>query len=118
MSDDIIFWNKDADGVEAPMIDPLVIIVMIGLAIVWKVLVDCGSSVNMLFKNAYGKILSEVKGLKPCKSQIYRSNGMAIELIGYVELSMLLGEGNCKRMHVGPFLAFDIYSAYNAFGPS
>lgn len=48
ITDDIVFRNRDADGVEAPTLDHLVISVTVDLAIVRKVLVDCSNSVNIV----------------------------------------------------------------------
>ena len=53
MSDDVIFRNRDDSGVQSPTNDPLVITTKIGPALVHKVLVDNGSSVNILFKKAF-----------------------------------------------------------------
>ena len=50
MTDDIVFRNRDADKVEAPTIDPLVILAQVGPAWIKRILVDSGSSVNILFK--------------------------------------------------------------------
>lgn len=43
MTYDIVFRNRDADKAEAPMIDPMVTSVMIGPALVRRILVDCGN---------------------------------------------------------------------------
>lgn len=96
MTDDIIFWKRDANVVETSTIEPLVITTTIGLAIVRKVLVECGSSVNILFKKAYDQMMLEENDLKPCKSRIQRFKGTTAEPIGYVELLMVLGEGDRK----------------------
>lgn len=53
MTDDIVFWSKDADKVDAPTIDPMVISAMIGPVLVRKILIDCGSFVNIIFKMTY-----------------------------------------------------------------
>lgn len=50
MADDIVFENRDADKLEAPTIDPMVISAIIDLALVRRILVDCGNSVNIIFK--------------------------------------------------------------------
>lgn len=75
MIDDVIFRNRD--GVEDPTIDPLVITTTIGSTIVRKVLVDCESSVNILFKTTYDQMLLEGKDLRPCKFWIQGFKGIA-----------------------------------------
>lgn len=51
-SSELIFRNQDADGVEAPTIDPLVISAMVGPTVVRKVLVGFEFSQH-LFKKSY-----------------------------------------------------------------
>jgi len=48
-----VFREKDSKGVVAPTVDPLVVTVGIGPAMVKRVLVDCGSSVNVLFRKTF-----------------------------------------------------------------
>ena len=67
MMDDFSFRNRDADKVEAPTIDPMVISATIGPALVRRILIDCGSSVNIIFKKAYDQMRMEAKDLKPSK---------------------------------------------------
>jgi len=47
--EDIVFRDRDSDGLLSPTVDPMVVTVGIGPAIVRKVLVDTGASVNVLF---------------------------------------------------------------------
>ena len=75
MADDIVFRNGDADRVEAPTIDPFVISAMIGPALVWKILIDSGSYVNIIFKRAYDQMGMEEADLKPCTARIRGFNG-------------------------------------------
>lgn len=50
ITDGIVFRNGDSDDVELPTLDPMVVIVGIWPAVVRRVLVDDGSSVNILFR--------------------------------------------------------------------
>ena len=68
MTDDIVFRSKDADKIEAPTIDPLVISAQVGPAWIKRILVDSGNSVNILFKRAYDQMKMEATDLKPCQS--------------------------------------------------
>ena len=115
MSDDIIFRSRDADKIEAPTIDPLVISAQVGPAWMKRILVDSGSSVNILFKRAYDLMKMEAKDLKPCQSRVHGFNGSATIPTGIVELPVELGIGERRRVRLLQFVVLDIASPYNAF---
>ena len=115
MFDDVVFRGRESIGVHAPTEDPLVITATIGPATVHKVLVDNGSSVNILFKKAFDQMKLEMKDLKPCEGWIRGFNGASTALMGYVELSVTLGEGECQRVRILPFVVLHVESPYNAF---
>ena len=94
MSDDVVFRNRDDSGVQSPTDDPLVITTTIGPTLVRKVLVDNGSSVNILFKKAFEQMRLEAKDLKPCQGWIRGFNGVSTSPMGFVELPVTLGQGD------------------------
>ena len=98
MTDDIVFRNRDADQVEAPTVDPMVISATIGPAYVKRILIDCGSSVNIIFKKAYDQMKMETKDFKPSKACIHGFNGAATDAVGYVKLPVELGQGERRRV--------------------
>lgn len=81
MTDDIMFQSRNADRVEAPTIYPMVISAMIDPVLVRKILIDHGSSVNIIFKKTYDQMLLEGKDLKPCKARIHNFNCIATEAV-------------------------------------
>ena len=93
MTNDIVFRDRDADRIEAPTIDPLVISDQVGPAWMKRILVDSGSYVNILFKRAYDQMKMETKDLKPCQYRIHGFNGSATIPTGVVELPVELGIG-------------------------
>ena len=115
MHDDIVFRNRDADKVEGPTIDPLVISATIGPTFVRRILIDCGSSVNIIFKKAYDQMKLETKDFNPSKARIHGFNGAATDAVGYVELPVELGQGECRRVRILPFIVLDDDSPYNVF---
>ena len=115
MTDDVVFRERESIGVHAPTEDPLVITIPIGPATVHKVLVDNGSSVNILFKKAFDQMNLEIKDLKPCQGWIRGFNGASTAPMGYVELPVTLGEGERQRVRILPFVVLDVESPYNAF---
>ena len=110
-----MFRKRDVDKVEAPMVDPMVISAMISPALVRRILIDCGSSVNIIFKKAYDQMKMEVKDLKPSKARVHGFNGAATDAIGFVELPVELGEGERRRVRILPFIVLDVDSPYNVF---
>mgnify|MGYP003362205481 CR=1 FL=1 len=100
IADDIVFRNRDTSKVEAPTIDPTVILAMIGPALVRKTLIECGSSINIIFQTDYDQLRMEAKDLKPSTASIHGFNGVATEAAGYVELPMKLGEGDRRRVRM------------------
>jgi len=52
----VTFSKRDLDGTEYPHTDPLVISATLGTAVVKRIFVDNGSSVNVLFKHAFDQI--------------------------------------------------------------
>lgn len=101
--------------VKTPTIDPLVISVQIAPACMKRILVDSGSSVNILFKRAYDHMMIEAKNLKPCQSRIHGFNGSTTIPVGMVELPVELGVGDRRRVCMLQFVVLDIHSPYNAF---
>ena len=100
MTDDIVFRSRDADKIKAPTIDPLVISAQVGPAWIKRILVDSGSSVNILFKRAYDQMKMEAADLKPCQSRVHGFNGSATIPTGMVELPVELGVGERQRVRM------------------
>jgi len=71
MTDDIMFRSRDIDKVEVPTIDSMENFFIIGHALMRNILIDSGSSINIIYKKVYGQILLEAKDLKPCKTHIH-----------------------------------------------
>ena len=78
-----------------------------------KILIDCGSSVNILMKKAYDQMRMEPNDLKPTKSRIYGFNGSGTDATDCLELPVELGEGERSRIRMLPFIVVDIESPYN-----
>lgn len=115
MADDIIFRDRENIGIHSPTEDPFVITAVIGPATVHKVLVDNGSSVNILFKKTFDQMKLEPKDLKPCDGWVRGFNGSTTAPMGYVDLSVTLGEGDRQRVRILSFVVLDVPTSYNAF---
>ena len=89
----IIFSEEDYDDVILPHEDPLVINPVIGQNKIWKVLVDGGSSVNVLYYNTYLKMNLEGKQIDTCyEAPLYGFDNQPVPIEGTIHLPLLLGK--------------------------
>lgn len=115
MTDQVIsFSEDDAQTVNFPHHDPLVIDSQVANMIVARVLVDNGSSVNILFKAAFEKIGLTAADLSPCTSTLYGFSGEAIIPMGQLKLPVTMGDLPRQAFKYCTFVMVDCYSAYNA----
>ena len=90
--DDIIFSDKDAHHVHHPHCDALVVKAMIANNNVHHMLVDNGSTVDILYYHAIKRIGLKVSDLKPSPNPIYGFTGDFVIPLGVISLPMTLGE--------------------------
>lgn len=112
---DIMFRNRHADRVGTPITDPLVISAQVGHAWMKKILIDSGSSMNIIFKQANDQMEMEGKDLNPCQLHIHGFDGSANKPIGMVEMPVELETGERWRVRDLQFVVLYIDSSYNAF---
>jgi len=74
---DIVFNNDDLEDRWYPYIDLMVISAWFGPAEVFRILVDTGSSVNILFKHAFNKMRLSMKDVTPCNKPLQGFTGGA-----------------------------------------
>ena len=90
--DDITFSGKDANHVHHLYCDALVVKAMIANNNVHRMLVDNGSSVDILYYQAFQRIGLKVSDLKPSPNPIYGFTGDSVIPLGIISLPMTLGE--------------------------
>lgn len=88
---DITFTEEDARQVHQPHNDALVITVMIGNMNVHRVLVDNGSSVNILSYNIYQKMGLATKEMTTVYNELYGFIGNSVPIMGRGKLPVTLG---------------------------
>ncbi|VFQ62952.1 unnamed protein product [Cuscuta campestris] len=94
--------------------DPLVITMDINGADVGRVLVDTGSSVNVLYLETFKKLKLDRSQLEPLQTPLSGFTGATIEAEGTITLPVELGTGSkvvSKRMK---FVVVDIHCVHNA----
>ncbi|XP_021757953.1 uncharacterized protein LOC110722989 [Chenopodium quinoa] len=110
----VVFTEEDARGVVFPHDDPLVLITKINGADIKRVLVDGGSSANVLFVQAFNEMNIGRQYLKPVSYPVIGFNGSTVRPEGSVVLPVKLGDGPQARDVMAEFLVVDVKSAYNA----
>ena len=90
--DDITFSEKDAHHVCHAHYDALVIKAMIANNNVHKILVDNGSSVDILYLQAFERIRLKVSDLKPSPNLVYGFTRDSVIPLGVISLPMTLEE--------------------------
>ncbi|XP_062091811.1 uncharacterized protein LOC133797783 [Humulus lupulus] len=109
----ITFTEDDARNVHFSHHDPMVIDAQIANKLVSHVLVDDGSSVNLLFKPAFTVIGLTEADVASCPTLIYGFNGDALLPMGKIQLPVTLGSELQHSFKFCTFVVVDCPTAYN-----
>ena len=90
--DNITFSEKDARRVRHPHCDALVIKAMVANNNVHRILVDNGSSVDILYFQAFERIGLKVSDLKPSPNPVYNFKRDPVVPLEVISLPMTLRE--------------------------
>jgi len=88
---------------------------LIGSVGVFRILVDTGSSINILFKHAFNKIRLSMKDVTPCSKPLLGFTGDAKIPLGQLDFFVELGSYPRSVARKQTFVLIDSRSAYNAF---
>lgn len=88
----ITFTNEDLEGINLPQSDPLVIKLRIGDSIVSRVLVDKGSSSDIIFWSALRRMRVDESLIRSVKTQISTFDGSKVNPIGTITLPVYVAE--------------------------
>lgn len=89
--EDVTFGRRNVEGMNYPHTDALVLTATIGPAIVSKLLVDNESSINILFKSTFDRMIMSEEDLKPCVNPIHGFTGEAVVPLGIIQLPLAVG---------------------------
>ncbi|CAA7021712.1 unnamed protein product [Microthlaspi erraticum] len=106
----ISFTDKDAGGLDTPHLDPLVVTLQIHDCDVAKILIDTGSTVNLIFKETLDRMGVEEKSIKPTARPLTGFTAEHVYSCGTVRLPVYIG-GISKLMK---FVVMDKPAIYNA----
>jgi ribonuclease HI len=110
----VSFSPEDEEGVFYPHDDALVITLLIGNFNIHRVLVDNGSSADILFLPAFKKMGIEHKRLIPAPTPLVGFTGEKVLPVGTISLPLTAGTAPKEKTVMTDFLVVDRPSAYNA----
>ena len=107
------FSEEDARGVKQPHDDPLVIMIMIEGFNTRRVLVDNGSSADIIYLSAFQQLKVDQKRLRPFDSPFVSFSGDKVYPKGIVTLTVTAGSHPFQVTNRHNFLVVDSPSSYN-----
>ncbi|XP_077242504.1 uncharacterized protein LOC143883019 [Tasmannia lanceolata] len=110
----ISFSDADLEGVLMPHNDAMVIDMIISNLLVKKVLVDNGSSADILYYHAFKQMGIPEDRLKPFNSHLYGFSGNIVPVEGSIELPVWIGNAPRHSFAMIEFLVVKAQSTYNA----
>ena len=109
----ITFSDSDLEGCQHPHDDPLVVRAIVANTTVHRVLIDSGSSTDIIFASAFDKMGIGREKLEPVNTHLRGFSGENVLPLGSIQLVLTLGEPPCQATTTTRFLIVDAPSAYN-----
>ena len=109
----ITFSDTDLEGWKHPHDDPLVIRAVVANKTVHRVLIDNGSSTDIIFTSAFNKMGIGREKLEPVNAHLRGFSDERILPLGSVQFVLTLGDPPCQATTTTKFLIMEAPSAYN-----
>ena len=109
----ITFSDSNLEGCQRPHDDPLVIKAVVANKTVHRVLVDNGSSDDIIFASAFDKMGIGREKLEPVNTHLRGFSGEKVLPLSSIQLVLTLGDPPCQATTATKFLVVDAPSAYN-----
>ncbi|GAV72475.1 hypothetical protein CFOL_v3_15963, partial [Cephalotus follicularis] len=110
----ITFSEADYEGVRLPHDDPVVVTLLVELFTMKRILLDSGSSADILYKHAFDQLRIPADQLKPVKTPLVGFTGETIHPLGSINLSVVAGMAPRQTQVEMTFLVVDTPNPYNA----
>ncbi|XP_021751222.1 uncharacterized protein LOC110716878 [Chenopodium quinoa] len=110
---EVIISEKDSGGVRQPHDDPMVIECKVANQRVGRILIDTGSSSDLISHKCLTKLKYRPESIQPVSHPLVGFGGGVIHPIGQVDLPVRLGERGEGRHMVIYFLVVEELTAYN-----
>ena len=109
----ITFLDSDMEGCQHPHDDPLVIKAVVANKTIHRILVDNGSSIDIIFTSSCDKIGIGREKLEPVNACLRGFSRERVLPLGSIQLVLTLGDLPCQVTITVRFLIVDAPSAYN-----
>ncbi|KAK3023914.1 hypothetical protein RJ639_043457 [Escallonia herrerae] len=110
----ITFSDDDSKGIKTPHDDPLVVTIKAGNFDVKRVLIDNGSSAEILFHDAFEKMNIPTDRLQKMEAPLYGFSNHPVATEGIIALPVAIGTPPTQANLMLDFVVVKIPSAYNA----
>ncbi|KAL0315319.1 UNVERIFIED_CONTAM: hypothetical protein Sradi_5410100 [Sesamum radiatum] len=114
MTPPIQFGQAEKSGAETHHNDALLITTLLANNEVGRIFIDSGSSIDILFGEAYDQIQLRDIPLEKVNTSLYRFTGEIVHPRGMISLPFMLGTRTPRKTCMLKFLVVDVSSAYNA----
>ncbi|XP_077228536.1 uncharacterized protein LOC143861501 [Tasmannia lanceolata] len=114
VENEISFSDANLDNLILPHDDALVITMVIANWELKKIMVDNGSSVDILYYRGFKQMMIGDERLKPANSDLFGFSGEIVKVEGQIELPVLVGVPPHQAFVMVNFLVVRATSAYNA----
>ena len=109
----ITFSELDLEGCQHPHDDPLVIRAVVANKAIHRVLINNGSSADIIFTSDFDKMGIGREKLEPVRTHLQGFFGEKVLPLGSIQLVLTLGDPPCQATTTVRFLIVDAPSAYN-----
>ena len=109
-AEQIVFTNQDLEGVQLPHSDALVVTLRIGEFDVKRILIDPGSSIEVMYEPLFKGLGLEKKDLSQVEGPLSGFSGETVVLSGKVTINVKAGTVSSPT----EFFIFNAFSPYNA----
>ncbi|XP_059633617.1 uncharacterized protein LOC132276277 [Cornus florida] len=103
------FGDSDLSRVQLPHEDPLVINLLVANCMIRRVLVDPGSSTNIITKTVFDQLEIASSSIRPTSSPLMGFDGTRVDPLGVINLSVTAAKRTLKEN----FVLTEIHHSYN-----
>ncbi|XP_059654931.1 uncharacterized protein LOC132301719 [Cornus florida] len=103
------FGDGDLSRVQLPHEDPLVISLLVANCMIRRVLIDPGSSANIITKMIFEQLEVPSSSIRPTSSPLMGFDGTKVDPLGVIDLSVTAAKKTLKEN----FVLTDIHPSYN-----
>ncbi|XP_059650749.1 uncharacterized protein LOC132296580 [Cornus florida] len=109
----IMFSEADAKGIQQPHDDPLVVSMVVANYTITRILIDNGSSADIIFSHVFDQMMIGRERLRPMTSPLVGFSGDKVYPLGAVTLPVTAGTSLKQVTFMVDFIVVDCPSAYN-----